>query len=172
MSNYIINDELFLTWFAGFVAGEGCFKMAQRQGQYHWRTDLVIALRDDDLDILLEIQERLGIGTISHSLHSGGERKTAARWEAGGLSNSYKLVTILDTHPLRARKQKDYLVWREAVLENQKPPAQRDLAKMKFLADKLRLVRTYEPPEEIDFESSAIQLTFSEENENKEGDNG
>lgn len=154
------DDEQFLDWFAGFVDGEGCFSIRQFPQATGWYTRLQIDLRDDDLDILLEIQDRLGLGAISRRHYKEAGAHDSAVWCVATRADCFRLVSIFDAHPLRAKKRRDYLVWRLAVIENQKPFRMRDLAKMKFLADKIRLIRAYEPQEEITFEPGGIQLSF------------
>lgn len=159
-------DDGFFDWLAGFVAGEGYFGITKESSSTQWSTRLTIGLRDDDLPILIAIQERLEMGRISHAvkrLRDGSDSRPQATWCTLTNAGCLKLVTIFDRHPIRAKKEADYLVWREAVIENRKPPQQRDLRKMRYLADKICLVRTYEPQDETTYEPNAIQLTFPEE---------
>ena len=150
----------FLDWFAGFVDGEGSFTIRTKESGVTWQNQLTIRLRDDDLDVLVEIQERLGFGAVYRFPASPGNEHDVADWRCFSRADCHKLVKILDAHPLRAKKARDYAVWREAVIENLKPFEQRDRAKMRYLADKIKLVRSYDAPEVEEIETGAVQLTF------------
>ena len=139
-------DDGFLDWFAGFVAGEGCFTITANPGCRQFYPRLVIGLRNDDIDILIEIQERLGMGTIYCKTWDSERSETvqpSAAWTVQATAETRRLVEILDAHPLRAKKQRDYEIWRQAVMENRKSAQVRDLAKMRYLADRIKLVRQY-----------------------------
>lgn len=155
-------DQAFLHWFAGFVAGEGSFKLYRRPNTNVFTPQLAIQLREDDLDILLEIQERLQLGTISCYTPRDPNWQPLAQWIVRSYSECLQLVEILDGYPLRAKKQRDYLIWREAVLELQKPFEQRDVKKLEYLHDKLHLVKRYEPAIQTleEYESLGIQLNL------------
>lgn len=156
-----MNDNAFLDWLAGFVAGEGCFYAGKSSNCRQVETRLEIHLRDDDLDILLEIQERLGMGTIYRLPRKKDSGYPQAAWSVARTTECRRLVDIFDVHPVRAKKRRDYEVWREIVLERSKPLEQRNLEKMYYLADKLRLVRQYELPEELsDYEPGIVQLSL------------
>lgn len=161
-----MNDDRFLDWFAGFVAGEGCFGIVRSHPTgVAWATQLSIKLRDDDLCILINIQEQLGFGNVYRSSPRRFGTGGVACWQVRSGDACRKLVEIFDGHPLRARKQKDYEIWREAVIENQKSPKSRSPKKLQYLHDKLSLIRAYEPQEDMAFELDAIQLAFPENEE-------
>lgn len=154
------DHEAFLHWFAGFVAGEAYFVIAPATESGYYYTCLRIKLRDDDLDVLLEIQDNLGIGTI-HRRKPRGTSRPCAVWQVTNIVGCRRLVHIFDDHPLRAKKRRDYEVWRDAVEEMSKPMEQRDRRKLRYLYDKIRLVRQYEVPDEevdYDYESEEVQL--------------
>ena len=156
-------DDDFLNWFAGFVAGEGCFLILPRydgSGQ-QFTTRLKLGLRDDDLDILIEIQSQLNIGRIYRHNPRAENVKPMAMWLVTRLAECQKLVLIFRKYPLRARKQQDFEIWAEAVEENAKPPVQRDLAKMRYLADRIKLVRRYDAEEEDEvYQAGFLQLAL------------
>lgn len=157
-------DSTFLDWFAGFIDGEGCFVVTSQAHTKHYYTYFALKLRDDDLGILLEIQERLGIGTITRDRQEGTGSNPCAKWSVGSIHECLKLVEILDKHSLRAKKRIDYEIWREVVLENQKLPETRNLARMKYFKERLSLVKQYSPDGDLDIgtpptvEGEAVQL--------------
>ena len=113
-------DDGFGHWLAGFIDGEGCFGIAQRQGEKHnssiyYFCFMSIKLRDDDRSIIEEIRCRTGIGSI-YVNKARSNSKTGIQWLIINKSDCLSLVEILDKYPLRAKKSKDYAIWREAVL--------------------------------------------------------
>ena len=109
-----MSGERFFDWLAGFIDGEGCFTIPDRQGHHAPRFTLVV--RDDDQPILEEIVARTGIGRLYRIAASGTSNPQAA-WHVESKQGVAQLVRILDAHPLRARKARDYAIWREAVSE-------------------------------------------------------
>ena len=144
-------NPAFANWFVGFVDGEGCF--LYQEGQY--KACLQIQLRDDDLPVLLEIQQHLQMGNICHlyptenMLKNTPGAQPVSRLAIYRKADCWALVLLFDEYPLRTKKAHDYTVWREIVLEIQKKPSMRDHPKLAYLADKLKLVRQYSQPAEL-----------------------
>jgi hypothetical protein len=150
-------DEAFGHWLAGFIDGEGCFLVQmvnhrprggkERPGNYQPRFQL--NLRDDDQAILFEIAERTGVGSIrmepSRKATEGGK----AVWQVVSKADCLVLVEILDAYPLRAKKLRDYTLWREAAqLYATAGPGKDNSAvwqRMGELRSMLQDVRTYRP---------------------------
>ena len=153
-----VNDG-FLNWLAGLIDGEGYFGIRRQLIGHQFLVEFALRLRDDDFEILVEICERLGLGWITRSEASGSTHPSAG-WRVSSQTDTMKLMEILDGHPLRTRKVKDYLIWREAVIEQQKHPGDRNLIKLQYLHDKIRFVRAYEESEMDDYEPEGIQLEF------------
>ena len=151
----------FLSWFAGFTDGEGCF-VIRKKSQHSYSTVFAITLRDDDIDVLLKIQEVLKIGTVCRSVCVTNLGSChVAHFRCYGKSDALKLVEIFDSYPLQAKKARDYAIWRKAVLENQKSSGTRDRKMMKYLHDKIRLVKKYDAPSDLansDYEPPGVQL--------------
>lgn len=153
----------FASWLAGFIDGEGCFQIRCHHLNSKHYPYFNIRLRDDDLDILLKIQEFLNGGTIYRSHYNADcpGRKPAAELRLYKEADCLRLVEILDQYPLQAKKARDYAIWREAVLEKQKPMTERNQEKLKYLHDKIRLIRQYGSPNELEEpEPFAVQLTL------------
>lgn len=115
-------DDAFLNWLAGFADGEGCFFIAHNpnHGTGLVQPGFVINLRLDDTAILEECCRRIGVGRVNYpKAQRDGLRKNAkpqARWGVESVEGCRRLVSIFDAHPLRAKKARDYAIWREAVL--------------------------------------------------------
>jgi hypothetical protein len=111
-------DPAFGHWLAGFIDGEGSFTIQRRifrsgaPPSYYPRFGL--GLRDDDLPVLVEIRDRLAIGDIRDHRQQG-RWNPCARFTVETKRDLARLVVILDAHPLRAKKRRDYNIWRRAV---------------------------------------------------------
>jgi hypothetical protein len=103
-------------WLAGFTDGEGCFQIRVQRRHRVFNTHFSIALRVDDRPILDELQRRLGVGVV-RSYESVPPRAGRAIWEVGTQAGCCRLIEIFDHYPLRAKKRRDYAIWREAVRE-------------------------------------------------------
>lgn len=108
-------DRDFGNWLAGFIDGEGCFGLYKRADSAGWIFRFFVKLRDDDTEILKECQKAVG-GTIRHIDSDNPNWGGQVLWSVSSRSDCLMLIEILDAHPLRAKKRKDYEIWREAVL--------------------------------------------------------
>lgn len=116
--------DWFGYWFAGFVDGEGHFAIRKKK-RGSFNINLTVKLRDDDIDTLRMIQSVLGVGNIYHiSMKPARTGKYGRKinacdnevWEVNNIAHLWRcIVPLLDRYPLRSKKAKDYLVWREAV---------------------------------------------------------
>jgi hypothetical protein len=107
-----------------------------------------VKLRDDDQDILLGYRDKLGLGHLVPVAARGGSRPQAC-WTIGSKLECRLLTEVLDAHPLRGRKQREYEIWREATIlwaatgQGAGPGVRARLAK---LAEYLRAERIYRTP--------------------------
>lgn len=112
-----MQDDAFLHWLAGFIDGEGCFSInGSATGRRAYSCSFDLGLREDDSAILDEMVRRLGIGKVYYRV-TGRSQCRIATWTLRNKRDCLMLVEILDEHPLRAKKARDYAIWREAVLE-------------------------------------------------------
>lgn len=100
--------------------GEGCFyinfrrtiryERKNRPVYFHWDIGFAIVLRADDKNILEKIKCTLNCGRISIS------KNGQARYEVGDMADlTDKIVPFFERHPLRAKKQSDFILWEEAL---------------------------------------------------------
>lgn len=143
-------DRDFGNWLAGFIDGEGCFSILNSSYQRAWSCRFAIKLRLDDEPILRECQQRLGIGTIQYEGEDDHGGKPKARWSVHTKGDALKLIEVLDEHPLRAKKARDYVIWREAVVEWHRIGGPRsgnhgmaDWSRIEALKARLEAVRRY-----------------------------
>ena len=100
-------------WLAGFTDGEGCFVIRFQKPKYT-KCFFSIRLRADDIDILQEIQETLGVGQIRLSKEDG--HNEVAGWQVCAIGDLiHVLIPLFEKYPLRAKKKRDFAIWSRAV---------------------------------------------------------
>lgn len=140
-------DDGFGHWLAGFTDGEGCFYIRPVATAYS--CEFVIGLRPDDRPILEEIAMRTGFGLIRDHHGTGAKRDgSQSRWEVCRKADCASLVAIFDRFPLRAKKARDFAIWREAVAEHAKIKVRRrsDWTRVAELKALLQAQRKYDAP--------------------------
>lgn len=112
-------------WYVtGFIDGEGCFTLlintetkkrkAFKSVYRYWVVDFSVHLREDDVKILHRLQNFFGAGRVN--LVGQGEKR-AAHLSVRDLTDlAQKVVPHFESYPLQAKKARDFLLWREAVL--------------------------------------------------------
>jgi hypothetical protein len=100
-------------WLAGFAAGEATFLLAPRN-RGRLAPVLAITLRADDLEILERLKAEFG-GAMCVKTPRGRDNP-AATWTVARKRDLAGLVEYFDRFPLRAKKARDYAVWRRAVI--------------------------------------------------------
>lgn len=144
-------DDDFGHWLAGFLDGEGCFTIRPHTLGI-FGCEAVLWVRDDDRAIVEEIVARTGIGSVIRRERNGWRDANARPligWAIRRKVDCLALVSLLDRYPLRAKKARDYAVWREAVLHWQSAHYARgkagpgDWSEMAALKQQLEDVRRY-----------------------------
>jgi len=167
-----VQRDAFGHWLSGFVDGEGSFNVGYhipRGGKTTlFVTHLAIELRSDDLEILEEIKKYFGCGQpISFREFKNSSCQTARLqfFRSDEIVNS--IIPHFDRYPLRAKKRRDYLIFREASLLRYQVSLRKcrhkglnmgyakkwnfdEIEHFKSLADKLRKTRRFD---------SAVALT-------------
>lgn len=108
--------DAFGNWLAGFVDGEGHFQLRYTRQQYIPCGSFCIKLRGDDLNILYEINKFLGCGSV-HGQKERGRSKPGAYYRISSTPLLRQiLVPLFEKYPLRAKKARDFAVWKQAVI--------------------------------------------------------
>lgn len=114
-------DDAFGNWLAGFIDGEGCFTV-EITNKRRPCVRFNILVRNDDAAVITEIHRRTGIGKLIFrpARYYKNRVKHALPqivWRVQRRDECMALVDVLDRYPLRAKKARDYAIWREAVLD-------------------------------------------------------
>jgi len=115
-------DINFGNYLAGLVDGEGSFGLHKHTQHKHlsamYFPRFNIHLRADDTPILLQIQKFLGVGKIY--FHNNIERNPMVSYQIDNVKDLMKVIEVLDICPLRAKKAREYAIWRTCVILKQK----------------------------------------------------
>ena len=116
-----IGRDSFGHWLSGFVDGEGSFilQTQQRPGGFSCHASLRIELRDDDSDIINLIKDFWQVGNIY--MRKGRKRldtttKPNVQYVVSGWETlNTVIVPHFTKYPLRAKKKRDFEIWKDAV---------------------------------------------------------
>ena len=110
-------------WFSGWLDGEGCFTVESKGNRGNALVPVLkVGLRDDDLLLLKQVRHILNCGRVSSFSNEsarilGKQSQDTVRWQVKVISeNCHIIVPILDKYPLRSKKHRDYIIWRELVM--------------------------------------------------------
>lgn len=107
-------EDAFDCWLSGFIDGEGSFNICKQSANQSYDVRMTIKLRDDDLAILEKCQARIG-GRLNFFTPKNGSKPQVTLY-VSSTADCKRVISILDRFPLRAKKKKDYIVWKQAVL--------------------------------------------------------
>lgn len=110
------SDIEFNSWLAGFIDAEGCFligKQKSSNGSFRCHVRFSLELREDDAEILFEVQEKTGIGNVV-LLNSYRDANPTVRWMITSKADRIKLINLLNKFPLRSKKKYDFDFWSKA----------------------------------------------------------
>jgi hypothetical protein len=113
------------SWTAGFIDGEGCFgftiRCNKRGGIKYTVPMFSVQLRADDTDAFTVLESVLGKGyRVLRKMRYPSSMKwntcpcIQEIWKSKEQLN--RVLSVLDSYPLLAKKKRDYKLWREGVL--------------------------------------------------------
>jgi hypothetical protein len=119
-----IDRQYFASWLSGFVDGEGCFTIvgppARKIGRKFVRKfdslSFTIKVRDDDIEILKLIQSFLDCGRIFCRPAHKTTNPCASFQVVKRIDLTRKIIPHFEKYPLLAKKRKEFLIWKDAVL--------------------------------------------------------
>ena len=98
---------------AGLLEAE-CHLSVVPNNRDGWKCGCAVNLRDDDRQILIDVQACLGLGNLVAVRARNGSRPQVM-WRIDSKVECAALVDLLDEYPLRGRKLNEYELWRGAV---------------------------------------------------------
>lgn len=118
----MIYSEHFKSWLSGFIDGEGCFSLRKNTSKPgFFIVTFTLSLRADDYKIIEEIKKYFGCGDSRFFQPKKDWRmnqppKLQVRYRIEGVTKCKKVIEHFDKYPLLAKKNKDYQIWKEAIL--------------------------------------------------------
>ena len=111
-----IDRNAFGHWFSGLTDGEGCF-YAKTVGIHSPEVGYVLALRADDRPAIELIQSFFQCGTVRlYDNARRGNRKPTAKFLVARAKHLRDIIVPhFERFPLRAKKSRDFVVWKEIV---------------------------------------------------------
>lgn len=129
----------FESWLAGFIDGEAHFQLYHQKPNKTVYPRFTLALRDDDRDVLYEIQRILGAGSVNH--YSPNRGNGAVRLTVSSAKETERLIEMIDSGiGLRSKKKRDYEIWKQAVEAKRNGAS---LAELLQLKQELQSAREY-----------------------------
>lgn len=160
-------DPLTDAWFSGFADGEATFllnlNLRPRWGRPTIAPRFTLNLRADDVGVLRQLQAAFG-GNVNLDPRPGGNSQPRYFWHVSSKAGMLALVHYFDRFPLRAKKSRDYAIWREAVLLYSAHGGGAAFAELSALREALIAGRVFDAPAEDREElAAALQLVLPED---------
>ncbi len=100
-------------WIAGLTDGEGCFQLRVTKDK-KFRPGFQLKLRDDDSSVLVDIVTVLNCGKIYPDKREG--RNPMVAYEVFDIDSLHGIIIpLFERYPLRAKKAREFEVWKTAV---------------------------------------------------------
>src|SRR5215831_4963271 len=115
-----LDRDAFGHWLSGFTDGEGCFLLQFRKmgTAFIGVARFVIKLRQDDEEIVRLIHSYFGVGYVHYPRHldpriNGKDQVAYQAQRTRDMAGV--IVPHFERYPLRAKKQRDFAIWRQGV---------------------------------------------------------
>jgi hypothetical protein len=145
MTNTESGSSVSGPFFAGIIAGEGCFQIAPNNAGQSWQCMFTLAMRADDTDLVRSLRNFAECGVL-YPKAAQGRAKPQVVWTVNRVEDCRRLVEALQPLPLMNKKSGDYRIWAEAVARwsESQAPHRRRYSDMARLADELRAHRDFD----------------------------
>lgn len=107
--------DAFGNWLAGFVDGEGHFRLSRCKRDRNFSCGFTINLRADDKSTLDEIRSFIGHGNVYEYPARGRSPNPMAHLNVSSRVGCATVSSIFTRYPLRSKKSVDFVIWKEAV---------------------------------------------------------
>lgn len=101
-------------FFAGVVAGEGCFSTGERNAGQSRQCTFSLNMRADDTPLVQGLRDYVGCGRI-YARAAQGRAKPQVSWQVNRADDCARLAEVLEREPLLNKKAGDFAIWSEAV---------------------------------------------------------
>ena len=111
-------DPLWCSWFSGLIDGEGSFNIHVNKENRSIQAHLRIGMREDEAEYIRDIHDMLRCGWIGRATlrNPRGNESDAYFIDFASDAVINIIIPLLDKYPLRMKKKRDYVFWREATL--------------------------------------------------------
>ena len=150
LADPLVDEEICLR-LASLADGEGHFAIS-KQNNGGFRCAFQVKMRHDD-DFFLKKFQRVFGGTLHYTeatRKDGHKRQPQVMWAVATKRGCLDLILIFDAFPLWSKKEHDYEIWREAVIEWEMHSPGDDWDRMRYLAREIREVRSTPNGERVD----------------------
>ena len=144
-----VSDLVFRSWLAGFIAGEGYFRIHKEKNGDYYACNFGVHMRADEGPILRGLAKKTGAGTVTISA-GDGHINPMARWVVQSKEDCWRIARLLDGVPFHAKKQREYDLWRRALdvwtktKKGNRWHGPRDNSSMRELYDEMKKLRPYD----------------------------
>lgn len=116
-------DDSFGYWFSGWIDGEGHFglhRWKRNNDKLGYTIQFSVNIRDDDANVIEYVKDKLGIGAIYRRKTNGNKSnsKPTISFVVKGIQDLAEIIVpIFDRYPLITKKGKEFVIWKQAVIE-------------------------------------------------------
>jgi LAGLIDADG DNA endonuclease family protein len=103
-----------LHFLAGFVAGEGHFRIGENNAGQSWSCLFDLRQRDDNAELVAAVHELVGDGRLVW-VPPRGTSHAQVSWRIESMTGCSNLAAALGQVPLLGKKSGDFAIWRRAV---------------------------------------------------------
>jgi hypothetical protein len=107
-----VNPDLH--FLAGFVAGEGHFRISENNAGQSWSCGFDLRQRDDNAELVAAVHELVGEGRLVW-VPPRGTSHAQVCWRIESMTGCSDLAAALDQVPLLGKKSGDFALWQRAV---------------------------------------------------------